>query len=146
MTWFKSTSLYDYIDNGNFDWSLWYIKEMVYEDIASYCGMVKFASYNLSEESEIFMEFAEPQRIQKGLEEYNHSYDFLLWLLDKFSKQGLNEHVIIVEIELGKRNAEKTEQSKMKILWGLVISVLTTLFWSMIFSISNQADMKSGCK
>lgn len=34
----------------------------------------------------------------------------------------------------------------MKILWGLVISVLTTLFWSMIFSISSRADMETDCK
>lgn len=34
----------------------------------------------------------------------------------------------------------------MKILWGLVISVLTALFWSMIFSVSSRADMESGCK
>lgn len=114
MAWFKSSSLYDYIANGNFDWSLWYIKEMVYEAIASHCGMVKFASYSLSEESEVFMEFAEPQRIQKGLEEYNHSCDFLFWLLDKFSKQGLNQNIILIERELGKRNAEKAEQSKTR--------------------------------
>ena len=106
MTWFKSSSLYAYIANRNFDWSLWYIKEMVYEEIANHCNMIKFSSYSLSEESEIFMEFAEPQRIQKGLEEYNHSYDFLLWLLDKFSKQGLNQNIILIERELGKRNAE----------------------------------------
>lgn len=34
----------------------------------------------------------------------------------------------------------------MKILWGLVISVLTMLFWSMVFSISSRADMESDCK
>ena len=32
----------------------------------------------------------------------------------------------------------------MKSSWGLVISVLTTLFWSMIFSISSQADREGG--
>ena len=106
MVWFKSSSLYDRIANGNFDWSLWFIKEMVYEEIANHCSMVKFSSYSLSEESEIFIEFAEPQRIQKGLEEYNHSCDFLFWLLDKFSKQGLNQNIILIERELGKRNAE----------------------------------------
>ena len=106
MSWFKSSSLYDHIANGNFDWSLWFIKEMVYEEIANHCSMVHFSSYSLSEESEIFMEFAEPQRIQEGLEKYNHSCDYLFWLLDKFSKQELNEHVILVERELGKRNTE----------------------------------------
>lgn len=106
MVWFKSSSLYNYIANGNCDVSLWYIREMVYEDISSYCGMVAFSSYSLDVEEEIFMKFAEPQRIQKGLEKYNHSCDYLFWLLDKFSKQELVEHAILVERELGKRNAE----------------------------------------
>lgn len=116
MVWFKSSSLYNYIANGNCDVSLWYIREMVYTDISNHCGMVKFASYSLNVESEIIIGFAKPQRIQKGLEEYNHSCDYLFWLLDKFSKQELNEHVILVERELGKRNAEKTEQSKTRFL------------------------------
>lgn len=30
--------------------------------------------------------------------------------------------------------------------WGLAIFVLTTLFWSIIFSISSRADMESDCK
>ena len=116
MAWFKSSSLYDRIANGNFNWSLWYIREMVYDDISNHCGMVEFSFYSMDTEEEIFARFAEPQRIQEGLEKYNHSYDYLFWLLNKFSKQELNEHTILVERELGKRNAEKAEQSKTRFL------------------------------
>ena len=114
IAWFKSSTTYNWIFHGNCNVPLWYIREIVYIQISSYCGFISYATYNFDEKSDVFIEFHEPRKIEERLNNYYHSCDYLFWLLDKFSKQELNEYTILVERELGKRNAEKAEQSKTR--------------------------------
>ena len=114
MAWFKSSTTYNWIFHENCNVPLWYIREIIYIQISSYCGLISYATYNFDEKSDVFIEFHEPRKIEDGLNKYYHSYDYLLWLLNKLSERGLNQSVLIVEKELGKRNAENNMSNETR--------------------------------